>query len=740
MQGVSIMSQQPRHRVRGWRPFALAAALLLGGALAAPARAAEGGPTDHALALVPADAAFYSASLRNREQLDALLKSKAWARVKELPLVQMGWKHLQEQWAQEGGPLEGLRQFYDQAENRELVAVLADAVSQEIFCYGGGAWADVTELALQLNNAVQYAPLQAQLEGKNPNEAQGRAALRALARNPNLVKVPELVLGFKVREPKKAESQINRLEALLKELIKQAPPLEGRLRRAKVGGHTFLTLDLDGSLVPWDQIPFKDFEDKPGEFDPLVKKLKGLKLSVSLGVRDGYLLLAVGPSAASLARLGGKGERLVDRPELNPLRKFAGKRLTSVGYVSKAFKARLQQANVGNLDGMVRMAQALLAKAGLPEDKRKLIEKDLTDLAGDVKTAIPEAGASVGFTFWTERGFESYAYDYNKYTHREGSRPLTLLDHVGGDPILAVVGRAKYDPVDYLKLVRWIQKAYGHADELLKDKLDDEQRKKYEEVSKAFLPLLKRLDQATGKLLAALGGDGQWALVLDARWTSRQWIDKLPGTDKLLPMLEPALVWGVGDAAELRKALAEYRAIANEMIAKVRELAPPGEVPDFQIPEPKVEKRKAGTLYSFPLPADWGLDKQVVPTGGLSAKVGVLTLSHAQAERLLTARPLKTGGGPLADRNRPLVSAAYCNWPAFVDALAPWVELAIQQTPLPFQGSDPDSDEGKKARADVLKQARTVLQVLKAFRGITSASYVEDGVLVTHSESVYQDL
>src|SRR5262249_41902501 len=157
------------------------------------------------------------------------------------------------------------------------------------------------------------------------------------------------------------------------------------------------------------------------------------------------------------------------------------------------------------------------------------------------------------------------------------------------------------------------------------------------------------------------------------------WIDKVPMTDRPLPMLEPAVVLGVGDAAELRKALAEYRAIANDMIAKVRELAPPGQVPDFQIPEPKVEKRKAGTLYFFPLPEDWGLDKQVVPTAGLSAKVAVLTLSHAQAERLLTARPLKTDGGPLADRTRPLVSAAYFNWPGFVDALTPWVELAVER-------------------------------------------------------------
>ena len=56
MQGEASMSQQPRHRVWGWQLFALAAALLLGGALPAPAQAAEGDPTDHALSLIPADA------------------------------------------------------------------------------------------------------------------------------------------------------------------------------------------------------------------------------------------------------------------------------------------------------------------------------------------------------------------------------------------------------------------------------------------------------------------------------------------------------------------------------------------------------------------------------------------------------------------------------------------------------------------------------------------------------------
>ena len=63
------------------------AAFLLAASVQAPARAAQPVPS---LDVVPADAAFYSAMLRNREQFDAIVNSKAFAKIKDLPYVQMG--------------------------------------------------------------------------------------------------------------------------------------------------------------------------------------------------------------------------------------------------------------------------------------------------------------------------------------------------------------------------------------------------------------------------------------------------------------------------------------------------------------------------------------------------------------------------------------------------------------------------------------------------------------------------
>ena len=99
-------------------------------------------------------------------------------------------------------------------------------------------------------------------------------------------------------------TQLKRLEVLTKMALKQVPQLTGRLKRTKIGETDYLTLALDGSLVPWEQIPWQNLEDEPGEFDSLQKKLKSLTLNVTLGVRGEYLLASLGSSNDHLAKLG----------------------------------------------------------------------------------------------------------------------------------------------------------------------------------------------------------------------------------------------------------------------------------------------------------------------------------------------------------------------------------------------------------------------------------------------------
>jgi len=722
--------------------LALAGVLLLAGGLALPARAADKKADYSSLALIPADAAHYSVTLRGREQFDAVAKSKAWAKIQNLPAFQMGWALVKSQYADENGKLAPLREWMSQAENSALVDVLVEAISSEIFVYGGANTADFSHLYAQVNMARYLGPVEELI--RNPNlkgaeltevmsQAQMRSVLRVLARNPDKVRIPDLVIGFKIASAKKAEDQVKRLEDLLNAVVQIQPILQGRVKRVKVGSGSFLTLKLDGEMVPWDAKPITDMEEAAGEFEGVVKKLKELKLTLSLGVRDNYLLFSIGSSTDGLAQLVGAGKRLTDQPELKPLVRAADRRLTGISYTSKAMAAS-SQMNQKDIDRLSLLARQGLEAAGVPAEKRKAIEKDVIYLATTMKTNMPEPGASLSFSYLSERGYEGYTYHYALAPELDGSKPLTLLDHVGGDPILAAVGRSKGALDQYRILSKWIKTAYGHAEPVIVGKLDKEQKEKYQQVSKSVLPLLKRLDEITGKMLLPALADGQAGFVIDGKWKSKQWHKDMPASDKALPMLELGVIVGVSDAELLEKAMKSYRKVVEDALAKAKELAPPGEVPPIKIPDPEVKSVKGSKLYVFSLPAEWKLDPQVMPTAGLSAKVGVIAVSAEHAERLLARKPLKIEGGPLADSKRPLAGATYFNWPAFVDAVGPWVMFGVEKSGLVRMFG-----EGAETKTDILKQVRTVLDVLKVFRISTSATYIEDGVLITHSEMVIRD-
>ena len=66
-----------------------------------------------------------------------------------------------------------------------------------------------------------------------------------------------------------------------------------------------------------------------------------------------------------------------------------------------------------DLDSFADLLKGGLEQAPVGDDQRKRINKDLTQVVKDMKAGLPEVGAMVAFSFTTERGQESYAYDYS---------------------------------------------------------------------------------------------------------------------------------------------------------------------------------------------------------------------------------------------------------------------------------------------------------------------------------------
>ena len=703
----------------------LAVALLL----AAPgiARSADPAPADTALGKVPADAAYFGSVLRLGETINTVGKSRAWQEVWNDPQVQKLWQQAKAGFEAGEGPFADLKKFLADPANADLPALALDAVSNEVFVYAGSGTADAIALVQEVMGAARFGPAFERLAGGvggPPGKAQARAALLALAEKPERIKVPELVVGFKVSDPAKVAAQLKRLDPVVADALK-GTPIAGRSKRVKVGGDEFLALELDGSLVPWDMVPVAEFEEKEGEFAPLFERLKKATLTVAVGVREGYLLVAVGPTTEHLAKFGGPGPKLAGRPEFKPLAKAAGKPLTSVGYTS----ATLRGSTATTPEDVTEAADSvkpLLELLELSDDTRKAIEKDLGELGKAVAKQVTKPGASVDFSVRTARGFESFDYDYTP-AGEPAAKPLTLLDHLGGDPVLAAVWRSGTTPEDYREVVKWVKVLSKHGLAVVREKLPDA-APVVENVLNEFRPLLAEADEITEKLWLPALADGQQALVIDARWAQRRWHVAMPESDKPLVLPELGIVVGVSDRAKLEQAAERYWNLGDKLVAKARELAPPGSIPEFSLPKPKVERANGRTVARFALPLEWGVHEQVEPTVGASDAVGVFALSAAHANRLLDEKPLKVDLLPFADRTRPLRSAFVFNWGAVADAAGPWADYL----------TGPNGPDGENAEARDI--ARKVIRLAGTFRRYGAATYTEGGATVTHSEAVFADV
>ncbi len=226
--------------------------------------------------------------------------------------------------------------------------------------------------------------------------------------------------------------------------------------------------------------------------------------------------------------------------------------------------------------------------------------------------------------------------------------------------------------------------------------------------------------------------DGQAGLVFDAKLTSNHFVESLPATEKPMPMIDPALVLGVSDAKLLVKAMGQYREIINGLIDAARQVKG-AKIPScVAIPEPTVSDAPYGKIYSFELPANWGVDPQIVPNFGLSDNVAVVSVTRDHTERLLKSTPPAIGGA-LAKTGRPLAVAAWLHWADLVDAAGPWVDLALDRA----MANAPDENGQKTA---VLDQVHGTINLLKVLRSVTGESYFEDGALVNHAFIEIRDI
>lgn len=723
-----------------FRFLALALALV-----SSPLQAAE--EYGNSLDWVPADATAYSASLRLKEQVEIVAQSNAWQRFTEIPAVAAGWAMAEEQIYDEDGPAAMFWQLMELPENKQLAKLLGEMFSEEVVFYAGADFAKTVEL-LQYIQGSRIAPLVASVqiddtiigdpsEFSDDGDARLRFVVDAIVEDPELLNVPQLVLAFRVKDADAAETQLTRLKVLANMALQQTE-LDAKFQEEELAGGKFIVLSLNGDMIPWDEVDPAGLPFDEETYEALRDAVAEKELSIALGAWNNYLVVALGASTEPLESLG-EVEAIGGRKEFKPLKKYLDRRVVSVSYVSEEI-ARLGYTTAEDLDGIAaEIDDAVQAADEVPEEIKERAGPDLTELADDMKRYLSKPGPMASVTFLTDTGFESVSYNWSEMPGLVASKPLELLQHLGGSPLIAAAARGKHDPELYDLVAKWTGKAVEYFEDFAVAEMDETESEEFVQALELVKPLAARLDKATREHLIPSLADGQSGLVVDARIKSKQWHEEMPASYAPLPMVELAVVVGVSDAEKFKKAVREYKAIAADAVEAIREQSPDAIPEDFEIPEPDQRTTADGTLYVWTPPAEAGLDERIGLCFAVGENVAALASSTKLAERVLAAKPLPVVE-VLGESDAPRAMVAGIDFAGIVAAVAPWVEYGIRvdQAGEDEAGTDPADDPSEVQ--DLCSQVAMGLEIAQCFRGSWMDVREEDGAWVTRSVTTFQDL
>lgn len=741
--------------------FTCVCALNLLFAMHHPCAAAELADQAQSLKMAPADTAFYSASLKLREQFDIFFESNAYSRLMQVPLVQFAKGQIEFQWQQAALPgVKDVREYIESDEGQETVALLQEMFADEVFVYGGSDIAEWATLIAETQSIQRTARLEATANDEDLDQVMSRKFRELFEERGDDVSVPTLVIGFRVKDADRAEQHLDVVQGHLRTLLdEKQPELAAHLQREQIAGHEFLTLRLDGSMIPWEKLREDVDEEDEEEFDKWSELLSKKTATAALGVVDEFVLLSIGESTDHLETLG-QGEGLAQHEAIKRLAKHADERIVSITYMSAEVAKKLRSPEK-TVNDIATALDEQLTEAEVSEEKREPLIDDIREL--DLSRFIPTPGETSAVVFITDRGYEGFQYQTGSRPMMNSSEPLTILKHVGGDPLIMFASRANDTVEDYDQAVEWLKRAAKHVEAIAEEKVDSEDWEKFQEHRDDILSLLKRLNDATREHIYPAFEQNEGAIVINASAKSKQWTKHMPKSPKDLPMLELGAVCSVSNADQLRKGVDAYCDILRDALELARKINP--EIPEFDIPKPvQKDVDDKGNLYVFSLPDEWGVDEQVAPTAGLTGDAAVLSTMPAMAEQLL--EPATPEIDTAIDLNRPAATITHVKIAEFFQIARPWIDYGLgvatgtikkekpkddEESEESEAGSDDDAEDDEEDEADqpsplalqlgfVMPQVYQLLDVASAVQSATSITYEEDGIWVTHSETHIQDL
>ncbi len=680
---------------------------------------------------IPENASFFAAKYRTGERWEAFAQTNAYQELLTMPAVQMGLA-----WVQRQPYLDQLAMM--RAQNLLLdegLNVLQDAWSQEVFLYvderGPGFINEINEFynSLILNTFLIGVNEGAELlPGYTEEQLAGRLLGKVLDAQDDL-RIPGIVLGFRLSDPQAGRDWL----ASVTPILQQGSPLP--VQEESLGDGEFLTLSLSAEMFLNPQAEAEMLSELNLEnVDPelvgqFVDFVKSQTLSISIGMRDDYLLISLGANNSHLQSFGS-GVSLAECKALAPLQRHFQQRLISLFYVHPEFTSSGKIDAEKHVAGLKDMLEQ--AKEHLPTGLAERVTADATEFLYEINEGLPIAKPYVAASFWKD-GIESISYSALAPGSMDSSEPLTIFSHVGKSPIFAMAAHSPPSLPQYKRLVHWMKKSYGYFVDYGVPKIPAESMEDFKKFESLALPAIKEFDETTRKFLLPSLDGGQSLLVMDAGGV----LTNSPDTKELLEQPirfpRPALVFEINDKQKFVTAWQRYRQTVNKLLLDVSEVN--ADVTEVQIPPPVMRQVGEATLFTYAIPKEYHpapyLGGDFEPHALLTDKHFVFSLSTKQSQQLLATRPIPKS--KRVDFRQPAGRAVWFNCLKMKELVCDDAHaiLAIVEQE---QGLDPNLSILIKIHVDKL---RKVLGALKNYRSIT---YEEEGLRVSRSWFYIKDI
>lgn len=740
-----------RGKLAAWRTAlssAIVGSMLLTTSMFASAQSIR---EESSLRIVPDDVSFYASSLNHREMYDAVAESRAFAEFMQTPVMQMTIETFRRQLEAEGGVtqeemMEQISDLVGEEQLEDLIAFGIDVVSHEAFIYGDDGFTDLLELMAEIGESAPSELATAdQLSEEEMTELMLEFAEKFADENLDRIRIPDTVIGFRVEDPERAMRHVELLHAMAS-LAMVSGEVPREIRRAygrkKVGDTEFIRFRMNGGMLPLEDIDV-DWDDLTDDQTRLVETylahVEEMTFSIGVGVIQDFLLISIGDSLEHLEDFG-QGDLLVDRKEFAPVREHGDEQFVGMYYVSDRFMKGASQGSAE--DWMTNFVGGVMTGVAPQFPNGSAMARDMTEDAGklgaQIDAMMSEPGAMMGFSYLSDAGIEGYRYNWSISPLTDGTKELSILNHVGENPFFFAAGRAAYHPEHYSNSRDWIVRMDYYMEEYFRP-LMGEDFAAYTLMREQMRPYLERVDSATGDKLVPSLADGQTAFVFDLANAKKSWGPFMPPASEPLPIPEIAVICGLSDKAMFLEAMAEYEELVRDILREMAVMIGDEFPEELDIPQREMVQIEGGDAYYYPFDEleAMELDEAFRPNLAVSDEFAIFSLTIQHSERLLAESSLPTDG-PFSRQDQPLVAAAGLNWVALVDAVESWYQYAYEQGAL----EEMDFEEGEIpfTTDDLMTSLDTYFEISRCFRGVQSVTYIENGATVTNFRVQFQDI